>query len=80
MPENKLAKEKRESAELHSLIANSNGFRVSKADFPKVGHHLKELERKGFILFAPGVGWVDSTPALRRYKDAMGLDLLIGPG
>lgn len=78
MPENKQAKEKRERYELHSLIANSNGFRVSKADFPKVGHHLKELERKGFVLFVPGVGWVDSTPALRRYKEALGLDTLIG--
>jgi len=70
MPENKQAKEKRERYELLAQIANSNGFRVSKEDLPKIGHHLKELERKGFVLFVPGVGWVDSTPAIRRYKQA----------
>lgn len=73
MPESKQAKEKREQYDLHSLIGYSNGFRVSKADFPKVGHHLKELEKKGFILFVPGVGWVDSTPALRRHTEASGV-------
>ena len=70
MPESKQAKEKREQYELHSLIANSNGFRLSKTSTSKVKLHLKELERKGFVLFVSGRGWVDATPALRRYKES----------
>lgn len=76
MPEQKKTRRKREMAQTHAMVAAKPGFRpkgVSDLDRPKVTSHLKELEEMGFVLFVPGVGWVDSTPAIRRYSQKMGI-------
>jgi hypothetical protein len=52
------------------MVSAKPGFRVegiAEIDRPKVTSHLKELEKMGFVLFVPGVGWVDSLPALRCF-------------
>lgn len=51
-------------------VATASGFRLKDVPEPrraKAAKHLKELEDRGFVLFVPGVGWVDSVPAVRRY-------------
>lgn len=78
MPEPKKTRRKREMAATHAMVSAKPGFRVkgvAEADRPKVTSHLKELESMGFVLFVPGVGWVDSTPAVRRFKEALGLTM-----
>lgn len=78
MPEPKKTRRQREMATTHAMVSAKPGFRVkgvADADRPKVTSHLKELEKMGFVLFVPGVGWVDSTPAVRRFKDALGLTM-----
>ena len=79
MPEQKKTRHKREMAQTHAMVVAKPGFRVNKAvaeaERPKVTLHLKELEKMGFVLFVPGVGWVDSTPAVRRFKEALGLTM-----
>lgn len=74
MPEQKKTRHKREMAQTHAMIAAKAGFRVNgvaENDRPKVTSHLKELEAMGFVLFVPGVGWVDSTPAVRRFRESI---------
>lgn len=78
MPEPKKTRRKREMATTHAMVSAKPGFRVkavAEMDRPKVTSHLKELEKMGFVLFVPGVGWVDSTPAVRRFKEALGLTM-----
>jgi hypothetical protein len=78
MPEQKKTRRKREMAQTHAMVSAKPGFRVKgvcEIDRPKVTSHLKELETMGFVLFVPGVGWVDSTPAVRRFKEALGLTM-----
>ncbi len=78
MPEQKKTRRKREMASTHAMVSAKPGFRVkavAEIDRPKVTSHLKELEKMGFVLFVPGVGWVDSTPAVRRFKEALGLTM-----
>ena len=80
MPEPKKDRRKREMARTHAMVSAKPGFRVkgvAEADRPKVTSHLKELEKLGFVLFVPGVGWVDSTPAVRRFSEKMGIATLI---
>lgn len=81
MPEQKKSRRKREMAQTHAMVsARPGGFRVksvAEADRTRVTSHLKELETMGFVLFVPGVGWVDSTPAVRRFKEALGIDHIL---
>jgi hypothetical protein len=78
MPEPKKTRRKREMATTHAMVSAKPGFRVkgvAEHDRHRITSHLKELESMGFVLFVPGVGWVDSTPAVRRFKDKLGLTM-----
>jgi hypothetical protein len=81
MPEQKKTRHKREMAQTHAMVVAKPGFRVNKGVAVdarlKVTSHLKELETMGFVLFVPCVGWVDSTPAVRRYSEKLGIATLI---
>lgn len=82
MPRSKPAEQKRQLADLHARVSHAKGFRpqhVPGGESPaRVVRALKELESRGLVMFVPGVGWVDSEPAIRRYREHTGLDKLTG--
>lgn len=82
MPEPKKVRNMRLRAETHVMVGAANGgFRVKDAPEKiraRIQRDLKALENMGMVLFVPGVGWVDSMPALVRFQRKMGLDALLG--
>ena len=66
MPVGKKRAERAALEELHGRIAR----RVFKPreDGAKTAKRLKILEEQGLVIFVPGVGWVDSKPAIHRYR------------
>ncbi len=71
-------------AALHARVSASGGFRprdLRDRERPcNVANGLRELEARGLVMFLPGTGWIDSEPAIRRYRDRTGLaSLLPGP-
>ena len=71
MPESKSNATSREMNELHQRIAKASGFRpkdLLPGEKPaEVARLMRSLEKRGMVVFVDGVGWVDSSSAIKRY-------------
>ncbi len=84
MPLSKQKAKRNYLADLHARVSHAKGFRprdLKPGEAPcDVARGLKALETRGLVMFVPGVGWVDSEPAIRRYRENTGLAALTGNG
>ena len=82
MPISKQKATRKYQAALHARVSASGGFRprdLRDGERPcDVANGLRELEARGLVMFLPGTGWIDSEPAVRRYRDRTGLGTLLG--
>lgn len=72
MPQSKMSKKRRFLATLHERVSKLSGFRpvnLLPGENPTdVANGLRELESRGMVMFLTGTGWIDTEPAIRRYK------------